>query len=379
MASVRVEGLKKAYRANLAVRGISFSVEDGEFFCLLGPPGAGKTTILRIIAGLERPDEGEIYLGEEIVNQVPPAERDVAMVFEDLALYPHMTAYGNLAHPLRLHKVPRADIDKTVREIAKMLHISHLLDRRPDTFSGGERRRVAVGRALVRHPRVLLLDQPLTDLDAWLRQEMTGELKRLQRETGQTMIYATHDFEEAVTMADRIMVLNLGEVEQLGSAEEVYEHPASVFVGGFVGSPSMNLIPCQVERDGGAVVLTRKPLGLRIPVPHLPESVPRDLLLGIRPEHLRAKRGEAALAFASASLEATVDIVQPLGDEQILDLRLKDGMVVKMVAPLLLELAPDDQVVVEFALQAVSLFEAESGRRIEAMLVGEPTEGEKEG
>ena len=379
MASVRVEGLRKAYRANLAVRGISFSVEDGEFFCLLGPPGAGKTTILRIISGLERPDEGEIYLGEEQVNQVPPAERDVAMVFEDLALYPHMTAYHNLAHPLRLHKVPRAEMDKTVREVAKMLHISHLLDRRPDTYSGGERRRVAVGRALVRRPRVLLLDQPLTDLDAWLRQEMTGELKRLQGETGQTMIYATHDFEEAVTMADRIMVLNLGEVEQLGSAEEVYKRPASVFVGGLVGSPSMNLIPCQAEGDEGAMVLSRKPLGLRIPVPHLPESVPRDLLLGIRPEHLRAKRGEATVLAASASLEATVDIVQPLGDEQIVDLRLKDGMVVKMVAPLLLELAPDDRVVVEFALQAVSLFEAESGRRIEVTLVGEPTEEKKEG
>jgi len=376
MAQIRVEGLKKAYPANLAVRGISFSVEDGEFFCLLGPPGAGKTTILRIIAGLERPDEGEIYLGEELVNQVPPAERDVAMVFEDLALYPHMTAYDNLAHPLHLHKVAPAEIDKTVREVAKMLHISHLLDRRPDTFSGGERRRVAVGRALVRRPRVMLLDQPLTDLDAWLRQEMTGELKRLQRETGQTMIYATHDFEEAVTMADRIMVLNLGGVEQLGSAEEVYERPASVFVGGFVGSPSMNLIPCQLERDV-AVVLTRKQLGLKIPVPHLPESVPRDLLLGIRPEHLRARRGEAALPAASVSLEATVDIVQPLGDEQIVDFRLKDGTVVKMVAPLLLELAPDDQVVVEFALQAVSLFEAESGRRIAASLVGEASEGKR--
>lgn len=360
MASVRVQGLKKAYRANLAVRKISFSVNDGEFFCLLGPPGAGKTTILRIIAGLERPDEGEIYLGEELVNQVPPAERDVAMVFEDLALYPHMTGYDNLAHPLRLHKVPRAEIEKTVREVAKMLHISHLLDRHPDTFSGGERRRVAVGRALVRRPRVLLLDQPLTDLDAWLRQEMTGELKRLQGETGQTMIYATHDFEEAVTMADRIMVLNLGEAEQLGSAEEVYERPRSAFVAGFVGSPSMNLIPCQTEFQDGSLVLNCAAFRLPLTKGVGADLTSRELLLGIRPEHVTMVE-----SAGEEGISATVDIVQPLGDEQIVDLSLKDGTVIKMIASLEVKLAPADKLMVEFDQDRLSLFDAHSARRIE--------------
>ena len=360
MASVQVEQLRKAYRNVEAVKGISFTVEDGEFFCLLGPPGAGKTTILRIIAGLEKPDQGEVYLGGERVNDVHPMERDVAMIFEDPALYPHMTAYDNLAHPLRLRKLPKAEINRKVREMAEFLHITHLLERRPDAFSGGERRRVAIGRALVRRPRVLLLDQPLTDLDAWLRQEMTGELKRLQRETGQTMIYATHDFEEAVTMADRIMVMNEGVVEQLATPEEVYDQPQSAFVASFVGSPAMNLIPCQAELQDGSFVLRcaafRLPLTQRVGA----DLTSQELLLGIRPEHVTVVEGTG-----EEGIPATVDIVQPLGDEQIVDLSLKDGTVIKMIAPLEVELAPADKLMVSFSQNKLSLFDAHSERRIE--------------
>lgn len=360
MASVQVEQLRKAYRGVEAVKGISFMVEDGEFFCLLGPPGAGKTTILRIIAGLEKPDQGDVYLEGERVNEVHPMERDVAMIFEDPALYPHMTAYDNLAHPLRLRKLPKAEIDRKVREVAEVLHITHLLDRRPDAFSGGERRRVAIGRALVRRPRVLLLDQPLTDLDAWLRQEMTGELKRLQREMGQTMIYATHDFEEAVTMADRIMVMNEGMVEQLATPEEVYDQPRSAFVASFVGSPAMNLIPCQAELRDDRLVLScaafRLPLTKKVGA----DLTSQGLLLGIRPEHVTIVEGAGQEGIA-----ATVDIVQPLGDEQIVDLSLKDGTIIKMIVPLEVELAPADKLLVSFSQDRLSLFDAQSGKRIE--------------
>ncbi|HID86959.1 MAG TPA: ABC transporter ATP-binding protein [Anaerolineae bacterium] len=359
MASVRVKNLRKAYRNVEAVKGLSFSVEDGEFFCLLGPPGAGKTTILRIIAGLEKPDQGEVYLGPDLVNDVPPMERDVAMVFEDLALYPHMTAYDNLAHPLRLRRFTRPEIDRKVREVAETLHISHLLDRRPDTFSGGELRRVAIGRALVRRPKVLLLDQPLTDLDAWLRQEMTGELKKLQRETGQTMIYVTHDFEEAVTMADRIMVVNNGLAEQLGPPEEIYDRPETAFVASFVGSPSMNLIPCRAERQDGQLFLVHA--AFRLPMPRVEADIEsKKLLAGIRPEYVTVAEGAA-----EGSISATVDIVQPLGDEQIVDLSLEDGTVIKMIAPLELKLARKDRVGIHFSAEKLSLFDAQSGRRIE--------------
>jgi multiple sugar transport system ATP-binding protein len=371
VASVQVEQLRKAYRDVEAVKGISFTVEDGAFFCLLGPPGAGKTTTLRIIAGLERPDQGDVYLGEERVNAVPPMERDVAMIFEDPALYPHMTAYGNLAHPLRLRKLPRAEINDKVQEVAEVLHITHLLERRPDAFSGGERRRVAIGRALVRRPKVLLLDQPLTDLDAWLRQEMTGELKRLQREMGQTMIYATHDFEEAVTMADSIMVMNEGVMEQLDTPEEVYDRPRSAFVASFVGSPSMNLIPCQAELQDGSLVLSCA--AFRLPLTKEVQSRAgfhtRQLLLGIRPEHVTIAAEVAPTppeeGAGQEGISATVDIVQPLGDEQIVDLSLKDGTVIKMIATLELELAPTDKLMVNFGQDRLSLFDAHSEGRIE--------------
>jgi multiple sugar transport system ATP-binding protein len=376
VASVQVEQLQKAYRDVEAVKGISFTVEDGEFFCFLGPPGAGKTTILRIIAGLEKPDQGDVYLGEERVNDVHPMERDVAMIFEDPALYPHMTAYDNLAHPLRLRKLPKTEINRKVREMAEFLHITHLLERRPDAFSGGERRRVAIGRALVRKPRVLLLDQPLTDLDAWLRQEMTGELKRLQRETGQTMIYATHDFEEAVTMADRIIVMNEGMMEQLDTPEEVYDRPQSAFVAGFVGSPSMNLIPCQAELQDGSLVLNCAAFRLSLTKGAGADLASRELLLGIRPEHvtiaaeaaptpvLSIAEGPPGEGAGQEGISATVDIVQPLGDEQIVDLSLKDGTVIKMIAPLELELAPADKLMVDFNRDRLSLFDAHSEKRI---------------
>ncbi len=356
MSSVKVENLKKAQKQE-AVNGISFHVDSGELFCLLGPPGAGKTTVLRLIAGLERPDEGDIYLGEERVNEVPPGERDVAMVFEDVALYPHLTAYENLAYPLRLRRVPPQEIDRKVREVSENLRISHILNRLPQTFSGGELRRVAIGRALVRRPRVLLLDQPLTDLDAKIRQQMTGELKRLQEEVNQTMMYATHDFEEAVTMADRIMVISEGREEQLGTPEEVYDRPQTPLVGRLVGSPSMNLLPCHSKVIDNLAIFEHPVFRLTMP-DFFGTELPQEILLGIRPEHIRIGKGKE-------SIHATIDIVQPLGDQQIIDLRLRDGTVIKIVAPLETELKIEENIEILFPLNRIALFDGKQNTRID--------------
>lgn len=364
MSSVRVTGLRKTYGKVGALKGLGFEVADGQFFCLLGPPGAGKTTTLRIIAGLEKPDEGDVWLDDEVVNDVHPMDRDVAMVFEDLALYPHWTAFDNIAHPLKLRKLPRPEIERQVRQVAELLHITHLLERRPGTFSGGERRRVALGRALVRRPRVLLLDQPLDGLDAKIRQEMTAELKRLQAEIGQTMIYATHDYEEAVAMADRIMVINLGQEEQTDTPENVYEHPQTTFVASFVGSPAINLLPCQVVEQDGKTVLQHpafrfsmdKPLGSLVR-----GSPSATITLGIRPEHVLVTDQPGP-----DDIPVSVDIVQILGDEQIADLSLSDGTVIKLIAPLAMELKPDDRLAIRFPVERVLLFEAESERRVAA-------------
>lgn len=355
MATVRVQDLQKTFGRAAALHGLSFELADGEFLCLLGQPGAGKTTTLRIIAGLERPDAGEVYLDEVVVSGVPPQERDVAMVFEDVALYPHMTAYNNLAHPLRLRKLSRSEIDAKVRAVADLLHISHLLGRLPGTYSGGERRRAAIGRALVRRPRVLLLDQPLTDLDAKIRQEMAAELKRVQRETKQTMIYATHDYEEAVTMADRILVMKEGKMEQLGSPEDVYEQPQSAFVAAIVGSPAMNLIRCRAEWIDGQIRVQHPAFQLNLPAPAPPQAT--EVLLGVRPEHLAA-------VSESTGIRATVEIIQTLGEEHIVDLRLSDGTILKFVGEIDRDLTRGALIGVRFPPARLILFDVATGRRI---------------
>jgi multiple sugar transport system ATP-binding protein len=285
-----------------------------------------------------------------------PKDRDVAMVFEDLALYPHWTGFGNLAHPLKLRKLPADQIRRRVLEVAERLHIEHLLDRQPGTYSGGERRRLAIGRALVRQPRVLLLDQPLTDLDAKIRQEMTAELKRLQSETGQTMIYATHDFEEAVAMADRIVMLDAGRVHQLGTPQEVYERPQTAFVASFVGSPAMNLIPCRAGAEGGQLRLGHPAFQLTVPERG---ELPEQVLLGIRPEHL-----EFAQPQAPGTVAARVEIQQVLGDEQILDLRLGDGTLLKAIVPLDAAMERGRQVLLRLPPEHLFLFDQASGSRL---------------
>ena len=286
----------------VAVDGLSLEIEDGEFMILVGSSGCGKTTVLRMVAGLEKPTTGTIRIGERIVNQVSARDRDIAMVFQNYALYPHMTVYRNLAYPLRQQRLPRDVIRHRVEEVAEMLSLKALMNRRPAQLSGGQRQRVAMGRALVREPAVFLLDEPLSNLDARLRVQMRAGLKRLHGRLGVTTVYVTHDQVEAMTLGDRIAVLSDGKLQQLGPPQELYDRPANVFVAGFIGSPPMNLLRASA-RDGrvsaGDFVLER---------PGLPDGA---LIVGLRPEALKpAVDGMPSIAFR-------VDVVEPLGDELI--------------------------------------------------------------
>ncbi|MCP3057817.1 sn-glycerol-3-phosphate ABC transporter ATP-binding protein UgpC [Myxococcus sp. K38C18041901] len=299
MSEVTLNGIKKSFGSNLIVKGVDLQVGQGEFLVMVGPSGCGKTTLLRLIAGLEQVDAGEVRIGGKRVNDVPPRDRDVAMVFQSYALYPHMTVRENLAFGLTLRKLPRAEIDSRVAEVASMLELGHLLERKPKALSGGQRQRVAMGRAIVRRPQVFLFDEPLSNLDTALRVQMRGELARLHRRLGATMIYVTHDQVEAMTLATRVAVFNGGVLQQVGPPLELYNRPANRFVAGFLGSPSMNFL--EARRDGGSLVGK----GFTLLSPRdLPQGSER-VLVGLRPQDLRV----AALG----PLSGTVDAVERLG------------------------------------------------------------------
>ncbi|AGC47218.1 ABC transporter [Myxococcus stipitatus DSM 14675] len=299
MADVILNGIKKSFGANLIVKGVDLHVKQGEFLVMVGPSGCGKTTLLRLIAGLEQVDAGEVRIGETRVNDVPPRDRDVAMVFQSYALYPHMTVRENLAFGLSLRKLPSAEIASRVEEVAGMLELSHLLERKPKALSGGQRQRVAMGRAIVRRPKVFLFDEPLSNLDTALRVQMRGELARLHRRLGATMIYVTHDQVEAMTLATRVAVFNGGVLQQVGPPLELYHRPANRFVAGFLGSPSMNFL--EARRDGANLV--GKGFTLLCPPDLSPET--SRVLVGLRPQDLRV----APLG----PLSGTVDAVERLG------------------------------------------------------------------
>jgi multiple sugar transport system ATP-binding protein len=299
LSEVTLNGIKKSFGQNLIVKGVDLQVREGEFLVMVGPSGCGKTTLLRLIAGLEQVDAGEVSIGGTRVNDVAPRDRDVAMVFQSYALYPHMTVRENLAFGLTLRKYPKAEIDARVQEAAAMLELSHLLDRKPKALSGGQRQRVAMGRAIVRRPKVFLFDEPLSNLDTALRVQMRGELARLHRRLSATMIYVTHDQVEAMTLATRVAVFNGGVLQQVGPPLELYNRPANRFVAGFLGSPSMNFL--EARREGAQ--LSGK--GFTLPCPADLTAADSKVLVGLRPQDLRVA--------AHGPLAGTVDAVERLG------------------------------------------------------------------
>ncbi len=322
MASVTFRNVWKRYAGNtVAVKDLNIEVADKEFLVLVGPSGCGKSTSLRMLAGLEEISDGEILIGDRIVNNVAPKDRDVAMVFQSYALYPHMTVYDNMAFGLRLRKTPKQVIDQRVREAAKSLGIEQLLDRRPRQLSGGQRQRVAVGRAIVREPAVFLLDEPLSNLDAKLRVEARSFISKLHQRLGTTFVYVTHDQVEAMTMASRIAVLNAGELQQVDSPFNLYHNPRNVFVAGFIGSPSMNFFDATLSpSDGGAILVETS--GFDIPIPAskaLPfrEHVGHRVVLGVRPEDIHDAEFLPA-GITPATIESTIDVVEQMGNEMIL-------------------------------------------------------------
>jgi multiple sugar transport system ATP-binding protein len=313
MASITLRHLAKDFGGTPVIRGIDIDIRDGEFVALVGPSGCGKSTLLRMIAGLESADRGDILLGERRINEVAPRERDVAMVFQNYALYPHMTVAQNLGFGLRIRGERPAEIERRVQQAAQTLGLRDLLGRRPRQLSGGQRQRVAMGRAIVRQPQAFLFDEPLSNLDAKLRVQMRTEIKALHQRLGTTTVYVTHDQVEAMTMADRIVVLRDGRVEQAGAPLALYDRPRNAFVAGFIGSPAMNFIPGRLQLDGAPHVLTDD--GLRLPVAQAPRGAQGDrVLYGTRPEDFVVDAGDG--------LPADVVVVEPTGSETQVALRV---------------------------------------------------------
>ncbi len=313
MGFLRLEGIVKRYGAASVINGVSISAREGEFVVFVGPSGCGKSTLLRMIAGLEEVTAGEVFIDGVCVTELEPAKRKVSMVFQSYALFPHMTVRDNIAFGLKMSKVPRAEIERQVAEAARILQMEPLLDRKPRQLSGGQRQRVAIGRAIVRHPKLFLFDEPLSNLDAELRAQMRVEIARLHRELGVTMVYVTHDQVEAMTLADRIVVLRGGRVEQVGSPDELYDAPGNTFVAGFIGSPKMNLMAATVTaRDGAALTLANPSLVAPLQVAgrhggvRSGPAVGDTVLLGLRPEHLM-------LGDGPNRMELVADLSESLG------------------------------------------------------------------
>ncbi len=356
MASVEIAGVRKSFGSNEVLHGIDLSIEDGAFVVLVGPSGCGKTTLLRLIAGLEEINEGEIHIGGRNVNGVSPRDRDIAMVFQNYALYPHMSVFDNMAFSLKLSKVERQTIRQRVMMAAEMLDLVPFLERYPKQLSGGQIQRVAMGRAIVRQPKAFLFDEPLSNLDANLRVQLRSEIKELHQRLRTTTIYVTHDQIEAMTMADTMVVLDDGNIAQMGAPLDVYDRPVNMFVAGFIGSPAMNFIAGTIHTaDGAASVVTEE--GISLPVPQTWDVTGgRRVVYGIRPEHL-------AFDPSSEILSAEVVVVEPTGT-QILVKCLVGGVEVKAVFHERHALAPGERIGLKPTPEHVYLFDAESGLRL---------------
>jgi multiple sugar transport system ATP-binding protein len=353
MASVDVVNARKAYGGVEVIHGVSLSIADGEFVTLVGPSGCGKSTLLRMIAGLESITEGKVKIGARVVNNLPPRDRDIAMVFQNYALYPHKTVEQNMSFGLKLRNTPKDEIQARVRRAADILHVAPYLARYPRQLSGGQRQRVAMGRAIVRDPQVFLFDEPLSNLDAQLRVQMRAEIKELHQRLKTTTIYVTHDQIEAMTMADRIVVMRDGVVEQIGAPLELYDRPATLFVAGFIGSPSMNLLKGSVTVNGKPAFVTER--GVELPLRSAPRSNDgRPCIYGIRPEHLAI----------GADFEAEVSVVEPTGSETQVFAKVGGHTIVTVFRDRI-SAQPGETLLLSPNLDAVHLFDAESGKRLE--------------
>ena len=332
MAKVVLEKLNKHYGEVTAVKDLDLEIPDKEFVVLVGPSGCGKTTTLRMVAGLEEITSGNIYVDDKVVNHLPPKDRDIAMVFQNYALYPHMTVYQNMAFALTLRKLPKAEIDRRVKDAAEILNIGELLERKPKALSGGQRQRVAVGRAIVRKPKVFLFDEPLSNLDAKLRVQMRVELKKLHERLQTTIIYVTHDQVEAMTMGDRIVVMKDGLKQQVGPPLELYFRPANKFVAGFIGSPAMNFIEGDLVSEGEEFYFQAAEMKLKVPkekAEQLKKCGKKRVTFGIRPEDLP----EAACPLPGETLDALVEVMEPIGSEVYLDMKIGERGLIARVGP----------------------------------------------
>jgi multiple sugar transport system ATP-binding protein len=353
MAPVGIRDVRKAFGSTEIIHGVSVDIADGEFVILVGPSGCGKSTLLRMIAGLERISGGEIRIGDRVVNDVPPKERDIAMVFQNYALYPHMTVADNMAFSMKLRRAPKSEIEARVKRAAEILGLMPLLDRYPRQLSGGQRQRVAMGRAIVRDPQVFLFDEPLSNLDAKLRVAMRTEIKELHQRLKTTTVYVTHDQIEAMTMADKIVVMNEGRIEQIGAPLELYDRPANLFVAGFIGSPAMNFMKGKLAVNGSTAVQSES--GLALPVATAPaDSNGRPVVYGIRPEHLH---------IADEGLPAEVIVVEPTGSETQVFAKV-GGQEIVAVMRERVNIGPGDLIHLRPDARAVHLFDAPSGRRL---------------
>ena len=360
MATVTFENVNKIFGDFQAVKDLNLEIGDGEFMVLVGPSGCGKTTSLRMIAGLEEITSGTLKIGDRVVNDVPPKDRDIAMVFQSYALYPHMSVRENLAFGLKLRKVPKAEIERRVNEAAETIQLQKLLDRKPKELSGGQRQRVALGRAIVREPAVFLMDEPLSNLDAKLRVQTRAEIARLHQRLKTTVVYVTHDQVEAMTMGQRIAVMNEGLIEQVGTPQALYDHPVSRFVAGFIGSPSMNFVEVHMEGSGeGARLVGPDEWSIPLPNRYREAATPvadKTIVAGFRPEHLDV--GEGGPGFGSFSARA--DVVEYLGNEELLHISAAGKDIVAIVGSEH-RLKPGDIVSLALPLEKLHLFDGETG------------------
>ena len=358
MASLELKGLTKSFGAQTVLAGIDLAVGDGEMVVIVGASGCGKSTLLRLVAGLEQPSHGAVVLDGRDITGRDPAERDIAMVFQNYALYPHMSVFENMAYGLKIRRLPRAEIRRRVDEAAAMLGLEALLARKPRALSGGQRQRVAMGRAIVREPKLFLFDEPLSNLDAKLRVQMRAEIRRLQRRLGVTSLYVTHDQVEAMTLGDRLVVMREGRAAQVASPMEVFARPADTYVAGFIGAPAMNFLPARLAAGGRGAALAAGPAVLFADGPR-PGPEGRRLTIGIRPEHV---------LLAREGMEFAVDLVEPLGSETLLHGRLADGtgLVVKVAGA-----APGGETLhLTLPPAELHVFDAGSGSRLEPESVG---------